>query len=298
MELTGLHLLLTYTCTYECDHCFVWGSARQTGVMKIEQIQAILKQAREMESIKWVYFEGGEPFLYYPVLLRGVQMATAMGFHVGIVSNAYWATSSEDALVWLKPFADLIEDLTISVDEFHGNNGNDATLHYVENAARELVLRMNTIVVAQPETVNLSRSLGRLPVGKSNLIYRGRAACKLVDRADQFPWQLFTFCPNEVLENPSRVHVDPFGNVHICQGVIIGNVFERPLRQIIDEFHVGLHPICGPLAKGGPVELVKKYGLEHKQQYADACHLCYESRRALRSSFPAVLGPGQMYGEV
>ncbi len=30
MKLTGLHLLLTYKCIYECDHCFVWGSPRQT----------------------------------------------------------------------------------------------------------------------------------------------------------------------------------------------------------------------------------------------------------------------------
>ena len=24
MNLTGLHLLLTYRCNYDCDHCFVW----------------------------------------------------------------------------------------------------------------------------------------------------------------------------------------------------------------------------------------------------------------------------------
>ena len=89
MNLTGLHLLLTYKCTFECEHCFVWGSPWQNGVMNLEQIHEILRQARETESIDWIYCEGGEPFLYYPILMRGVQMATAMGFRSGIVSNAY-----------------------------------------------------------------------------------------------------------------------------------------------------------------------------------------------------------------
>ena len=31
MKLTGLHLLLTYQCVLECDHCFVWGSPWQKG---------------------------------------------------------------------------------------------------------------------------------------------------------------------------------------------------------------------------------------------------------------------------
>ena len=38
MKLSGLHLLLTYQCTFECDHCFVWGSPWQTGTLTLEQI--------------------------------------------------------------------------------------------------------------------------------------------------------------------------------------------------------------------------------------------------------------------
>ena len=42
MKLTGLHLLLTYQCTFECDHCFVFGSPAQTGVMTIAQILSLI----------------------------------------------------------------------------------------------------------------------------------------------------------------------------------------------------------------------------------------------------------------
>ncbi len=96
MKLSGLHILLTVQCTRECEHCFVWGSPRQRGVLSVEQIEQILNQAKEA-GVEWVYFEGGEPFIYYDVLLKGVQMAAGMGFSVGIVSNAYWATSVAEA---------------------------------------------------------------------------------------------------------------------------------------------------------------------------------------------------------
>src|SRR5512136_2331807 len=119
MKLSGLHLLLTYQCTFECEHCFVWGSPRQYGTLTIGQIRQVLTQAKEAGSIEKIYFEGGEPFLYYAIMLKGAQEASSMGFKVGIVSNAYWANSREDALAFLTPLREFIEDLTISSDLYH-----------------------------------------------------------------------------------------------------------------------------------------------------------------------------------
>jgi len=103
MELSGLHLLLTYQCNLECDHCFAWGSPWQSGTMTLRNVRHILQQAKDLGTVKRSYFEGGEPFLYYAVLLKGIQEAASMGFQVGIVSNGYWATDVEDALEWLRP---------------------------------------------------------------------------------------------------------------------------------------------------------------------------------------------------
>jgi MoaA/NifB/PqqE/SkfB family radical SAM enzyme len=296
MELNGLHLLLTYKCTFECDHCFVWGSPWQEGVMNLEQIHEILRQAREIEELEWVYFEGGEPFLYYPILMRGVQMATAMGFHVGIVSNAYWAETLADALVWLKPFADLIENLTISSDRYHYSETNSQKVRNAVAAAKELDIPLGTISVAQPEETNAALTVGQIPDGESAVMYRGRATCELVPRATLQPWNKFNSCPHEDLHEPGRCHLDPFGNLHICQGISIGNIFQRSLKEICSNYHPEAHPICGPLLNGGPVALVEEYNLSHAENYADACHLCYDARLALRERFPEELTPDQMYG--
>ena len=82
MKLSGLHILLTYQCTFECDHCFVWGGPHQRGVLRLEQVEEILEQAKEA-GVESVYFEGGEPFLYYALLVKGVHRAAEMGFSVG-----------------------------------------------------------------------------------------------------------------------------------------------------------------------------------------------------------------------
>lgn len=285
MKLSGLHILLTYQCTYECEHCFVWGSPRQKGTLTLEQVQEILKQARDA-GVETIYFEGGEPFLFYAILVRGVRLAAEMGFSVGIVSNAYWANSVADAMENLQPFAGRIDDLTVSSDNYHcGECFGDCPQNALV-AAKWLNIPTGMISIAQPEKAEHDQG---------QVMYRGRAT-QLVARAALHPWESFTTCPHEDLREPGRVHVDPLGNLHICQGLVIGNLFEKPLRQICDEYDADAHPICGPLLSGGPAALVTEYHLDHASSYADACHLCYEARVALRARFPELLAPDQMYG--
>ena len=135
VNIDGLHLLLTYQCNYECEHCFVWGGPHQYGTMTLENITEILRQAQDVGTVKWIYFEGGEPFLYYAALQRGVEMAASAGFRVGIVSNAYWATGMEDALACLSPFAGRVQDLSISSDAYHWSDADDRQSRIAQGAA-------------------------------------------------------------------------------------------------------------------------------------------------------------------
>jgi hypothetical protein len=296
MKLSSLHLLLTYQCTFECDHCFVWGSPWQSGTLTLGNIRHILQEAQDVGTVTSIYFEGGEPFLYYAVLLEGVREAVRRGFQAGIVSNTYWATSIEDALAWLKPLAGLIDNLSISSDLYHWDEKVSQQTENARQAAEKLGIPIGVISVAQPEAASAVASAGQLPVGESAVMYRGRAAQALIERAARQPWEQFTECPHEDLREPGRVHVDAFGNLHICQGISVGNILSTALLEICQAYNADLHPITGPLLAGGPAELVRRYGLSHEPGYVDACHLCYEARRALRERFPDILAPDQMYG--
>jgi MoaA/NifB/PqqE/SkfB family radical SAM enzyme len=296
MKLTGIHLLLTYQCNMECDHCFVWGSPWQSGTMTLSQLRNLLEQTQELGTVKWFYFEGGEPFLYYPIMEIGVREAVAMGFNVGLVSNGYWAVDVEDAIEWLKPLAGMVQDLSISSDIFHWGEEVDARMKNMRSAADVLGISVGFISIAQPDADKAEAATGQLPLGESKVMFRGRAAQTLASKADLLPWEGFTECPFEDLREPGRVHVDPLGNVHICQGISLGNVFQTSLFEICESYDPELHPITGPLLRGGPAALVREYGLTHDDGYADACHLCDFARRQLRARYPEILMPDQMYG--
>jgi hypothetical protein len=296
MKLSGLHILLTYQCNLECDHCFVWGSPWQNGTMTLKNIRRILHQAKNIATVKSIYFEGGEPFLYYPIMLRGVLEAASAGFQVGLVTNGYWATDTEDAVEWLRPFVGLITDLSISSDLYHWNEKVSLQAKNAMVAAQELDIPIGIISIFQPGTGDAASTVGQIPVGESTIMYRGRAAEKLVTQTELKPWEQFTTCPYEDLREPDRLHVDPLGHVHICQGISLGNLFHEPLSEICAQYVPDAHPITGPLIQGGPAALVRCYELHCEANYADACHLCSQTCRVLREQFPDILTPDQMYG--
>jgi MoaA/NifB/PqqE/SkfB family radical SAM enzyme len=255
--------------------------------MTLADIREILRQAETMGTVESICFEGGEPFLYYPILRTGVEEAARRGFQVGVVTNGYWAIAVEDALAWLRPLAGLIQDLSVSSDLYHWDEVLSRQVQNARDAAGQLDIPTGTITVAQPDDEEASLA---------SLMIRGRAAEKLAPRVPHRPWSTFTECPYEDLRDPGRVHIDPLGHVHICQGISLGNLFRTPLTEIFATVDPAAHPVIGPLLNGGPAELARRYGLTPRESYADACHLCYETRLALRKRFPHLLTPDQMYG--
>jgi MoaA/NifB/PqqE/SkfB family radical SAM enzyme len=296
MKLTGIHLLLTYGCTYECDHCFVWGSPEQHGTFTLAQLRKVVCQARDLGTIEWIYFEGGEPFLYYATLRRGVEMASDLGFKVGIVSNAYWATETEDAVEQLRPFAGHVQSLSLSRDRYHGEEQSLTRVDHARRAAELLAIPCDVIEIAQPAALEAADAVEQNGAGQYAVRFRGRAAQKLTARAPTSPWSRFDECPYENLRDPGRVHVDPLGHIHVCQGISIGNLFTTPLEEICRRYDPDAHPVVGPLLRGGPAQLARTYGVSLDERYGDACHLCDATRRALRQRFPDCLAPNQMYG--
>ncbi len=296
MKLTGLHFLLSYQCSNECDHCFAWGSPRQRGTMTWEQIQGLLEEAGAMGSVESVYFEGGEPFLFHPILVKAVRLAKEMGFTVGAVSNAYWASTLEDAKIWLSPMAGALADLSISNDHFHLAAKDRHRITHAEKAARLLKIPLATISIANPEEAEGRK--GMLPEGESAVMYRGRAVETLAPAAPKHTWRKFTHCPHENLNDPGRLHVDALGNLHVCQGLIVGNVTDRSLAEVCENYRPAEDPILGLLISGGPAELAKNLEYDVKEEYADACHLCYETRRANQDRYPQTLAPPAMYGDM
>lgn len=297
--LTGMHFLLSYKCDSECDHCFVYSSPQAKGTFTLDQLKKVFAELARIETIEWIIFEGGEPFLFYPLIYEGIKIARSMGFKTGLVTNAYWATSEEDAELWLKPLHDLgLSDISVSNDEFHYEAKEASPAKHALNAARRLGMSCASICIGKPtveEGVNKEQGKGE-PVIGGGAMFRGRAVEKLIAGLPRRQWHEFTECPYEDLRDPKRVHLDAYGNIHLCQGLSMGNMWAVPLSRIVKQYDADSHPICGPLLKGGPALLAKEYDIPHEAEYVDACHMCYLVRRALLDKFPQYLAPLSVYG--
>ncbi len=288
----GVHFLLTYRCTQACDHCFVFSSPEAQGTFSLDRMREALKQAVDTPGVDTVYFEGGEPFLFYPLLVESVSIAAKLGLRIGIVTNGYFATCREDARLWLEPLKKLgISDLSISSDEIHGDTGEESAAGRAAAAAGELGM---PVLVMRCEKPKLSPE--GTSIASSGVMFRGRAAEKMTAGMPKRPAAGMTSCPGEKLDAPGRVHVDAYGNVHLCQGLLMGNIFRKPLRELAKEYDFRSHPIAGPLVSGGPLALARKYGVQAADAYISECHFCYTVRRALIGKFPDCLGPKQVYG--
>jgi len=292
--LTGLHFLLTYTCNWECDHCFVFGSPKAKGTFTIAQIREVLAEAKKTGTVESVCFEGGEPFLYYAVMLEGIRLAAEAGFSAGIVTNTYWARADEDARLWLAPLVRAgLGSLTVSDDSLHFGDVEETPAKRAIRAAEALGIRASAIAVEEPCVVTGDSGGEEL---SSGVMFRGRAIEKLSEGLPRRPAGEFTECPHEDLADPGRVHLDCYGNVLLCQGLSMGNMWKTPLSELVAAYDPQEHPVVGPLVRGGPAGLAREYGIETEDGYVDACHMCYEVRKALVDRFPEYLAPRQLYG--
>jgi hypothetical protein len=217
---------------------------------------------------------------------------------VGIVTNAYGAISEGDAELWLKPLAEAgLSYLGVSNDQYHYGEASENPATTAHQTAQRLGLDTAPICIEAPEVIQDPNDVDKgQPVIGGGPMFRGRAVEKLADGLPLRPWGDLGECPYEELASPSRVHVDAFGHVQVCQGISIGNMWETPLSDLIAGFRPHVHPICGPLIRGGPAELARACGQIPQPGYIDECHLCFLTRKAVIEEYPETLAPKQVYG--
>jgi len=277
----------------------LYSGPKAKGTFTIEQIQKLLEDAKKVGTVEWIFFEGGEPFLYYSLLLEGIQIAKKMGFQVGIVTNAYPLTTKEKAERWLNPLAELnIDSLSISDDTFHFGKKRNTPSKIALKTAEKLGIPTSTICIQKPFIeAKPGEGLDKgEPVIGGGAMFKGRAVETLTQELPQRRSETLIECPHEDLQSPSRVHIDSYGYVQICQGISIGNIWEKSLSELVADYEVNSHPICEPLNKNGPFQLASQYKINHESEYVDECHFCYLIRRDLLDRFPKHLAPKQVYG--
>jgi len=279
-SLSGVHFLITYGCSAKCDHCFIWGSPGRRSAMAPEQIDDFLGQVASLGTVTGVCAEGGESFTKYDLLLRFLRRATSLGLTAGALTNASWVASRPQAEGRIAELmAAGLTDLGISTDQWH---------------QRSVPVERVDLLLAVCQEAGLAAA--RMETPPDGVMFRGRAAERLAPQMPTRPAEELTSCPHEQLGAPSRVHLDRYGFLHLCQGITLGRL---PIAEAVGGYSAESHPIVRLLLNGGPYALGRyaaDLGFEMAPGYVDACHLCYRAREFLRPHFPDLLGPDEMYG--
>lgn len=186
--------------------------------------------------------------------------------------------------------------MTISTDCFHGDQVVSPQAVNALSAARELGIPVGASSVEREGDRGLPQEVDPTDFGRRGVMFRGRAARRLAEPAARTPGESFDYCSHEDLAKPGRVHLDSDGCVHLCQGLLMGNLNETCLKDMVASYRPEEHPVVGPLLRGGPAGLAREHRLYYGGSYADACHLCYETREKLRARYPKYLAPNQVYG--
>lgn len=279
-SLTGIHFLITYGCSAECDHCFIWGTPRRSSAMSVEQVDSFLDQVQAVGTVTGVCAEGGESFTRYDVVVHFLRAATARGLTASALTNASWVESRAQAQERIAELmAAGLTNLGVSTDQWHRRSVP--------------VERVDTLLEVCAQA---GLAASRMETTLEGVMFRGRAAERLAAQMPTKAAQELTACPHEKLDAPGRVHLDCYGMLHLCQGLSLGR---EAISEAIAAYDAHSHPIARHILSGGPYALAQfaaKFGFEIGPGYVDACHLCYRAREFLRPHFPELLGPDEMYG--
>lgn len=117
-----INFILGNRCNSNCSHCF--SSSTPTSSAKLDESTAVKYaiEISENDSIKEVHFNGGEPILYLPTLIKVVEaVSTKQNKIIKVATGAGEFSSIEKTK---KIFGELpsIDELWISLDSYHLEN--------------------------------------------------------------------------------------------------------------------------------------------------------------------------------
>jgi organic radical activating enzyme len=294
--LSNIGLMLTYKCTIACPHCIVKAGPDRKEEMTLESAIKWLDQMRAFRDgfVCGVSLTGGEPFYNLQLMLNIADYAHKLGFIVSVVSNAYWASSKEEALRILK-LCSSIQMISVSTDIPHQKS---IPFVYVKNAiwAAKKTGKLYNIAVAteneeSPDFLNLMDNLLEI----TDKEYINTAIILPVGRAEKAEinanYNLSSEPPNAACTMASFPVIFPNGNIIACIGppitlpehnpLFLGNLHLENITEIFEraESNFILHTIrtFGPKAL---VDLIKENGYESllPDNYIDEaiCDICFK----------------------
>ncbi|MGQ9607713.1 MAG: radical SAM protein [bacterium] len=312
-------LLFTYRCTISCKHCLFNCSPKQPNICtNLEDGVKFLKQLRATDRV--IHIAGGEPMMYYHQMLKICKIAKEYGCAPHFFeTNASWCINDE---ITRKRYEEMkntgIVGVYISSDPYHQAFVNPIRRLRAYDIAVDIFGRENVSAAdLSLEQLSEYRDIGQNEERLKEFVIEHTP--KLIGRAGE---ELASFCKVRPIESLIydrlwlsdsvdegcatefssksmwEIHIDPYGNIQTCCGIILGNAHKKPLLEWMEQDFDIENELIQIVKKEGPFGLLKlaiKHDYKLKEGYPQKCNLCWEVRKYLRPFFPETLGPAEIY---
>jgi organic radical activating enzyme len=313
-------LLFTYRCTIACKHCLFNCSPQQPPVRaSLSDSLEFLGQLSATDRV--VHIAGGEPMIFYNELLAIWRAADRKGLSPHFFeTNASWCTSNaltRRRLSCLRKAG--AQGVLISCDPYHQASVPARSFLRARRIAAEVFGERN-VMAHNPSRSDVQRMV---EVGRSETLLAAHASRhppRLVGRAGE---ELARHLPDRPIESLKgdalwhgkgpedgscrtefdpdemwEIHIDPYGNIQTCCGIILGNAHRTPLPDLMETgfAHNELARIVRDHGPFGLLRIAVERGYRPRDGYPQKCNLCWEVRKFLRPHFPEQLGPDEIYG--
>jgi organic radical activating enzyme len=113
----NLILFLNRRCTVGCPSCNADASANNSAELSVPWLETFFQQIHELQFSRFIIWTGGEPFLSFQALQKGISLAAQNNYHSEILTSGAWFQYAPEQLEDLAAIGDF--SLRISLDAEH-----------------------------------------------------------------------------------------------------------------------------------------------------------------------------------
>lgn len=299
MSLRSLYILPTDYCPLNCAHCAIQDKTKPRCDLDMDVIEQLIHDAPEQQFSISIISGGGEPMAVNEATLnRILQASSRENLYPKMTTNAYWATSLDEACRRLQPLVENgLKHIVLSISEEHQEYVKYDNILNAVKAANSLNLKCNLYLTSLNVKTNPLKSLVRFFTSNGQAppyIHTEYYYIPFGNAGTNFDWSDFQLIGVSNLQGscPSagnNICVHPNGAVTFCAMVFslhvpalhIGNVYHDSLANIMEKVH-----------NNCLVQWFSKYGVTNLKEivesntdirladrYVNICHLCCDLLR-------------------
>lgn len=287
-----LGIMITNRCTAFCPHCATSSSPEDKSLLQQKRVYSLIDEGYQLSKNQKrfsICFTGGEPFLYFDLLMKWVDYANKKKAIVSCVTNGFWATSKKetrDKISRLKNAG--LSSIALSYDLFHSQYIPFDNIRRILIATQDYGIKIaikNTILKGSPRAGDILKKVEDIIINRS--ISMDETLCLPLGRGKNISPDKFLYSevfPQQKCRGIGVFTISAKGNLYPCctpdwpDLLCLGNIYSKTLSELMAKARSSY--LFSILRKEGPyyfVPFLQKAGFDlSKRYFINSCHLCNE----------------------